>query len=105
MLTDIFFWIVGAILGIIGIVLSTLTSIAAFFTPTFVTDGLNQFFGGIAVFQGILPLVATDGAPGLAGQFGIIDVFGFTITFATAWFLFIAVRWLLGMVPFARIKA
>ena len=50
--------------------------------------------------QGLVPVVATSGYTGLAGSMGLLDLFGYALTFITFWYMFKLVVMIFSMIPF-----
>lgn len=102
MIFDIIFFVIGVFVGIIGQLLSAIGSALVF--PIWISDGLSQFFGRVAVFHGILPLVATPGASGLAGKIGMIDLFGWGLGFLAVMMAVKVIHYFTGWIPFLNIR-
>lgn len=58
--------------------------LAGFFVPTWLNAGIAQILQGGAFAQAFLPLYATPGMTGLAGQMGIMNAFGFLLILMAA---------------------
>lgn len=104
MIASFFLLLIGAVLGLIGVVLSTVTSVFSILVPDFISTGLSSFFETVAVFQGVLPLVPTPGASGIAASVGIIDIFGYAMTIALSLFTVYLILLLLRLTPFLNMR-
>lgn len=104
MIISAIFYVVGALLAVLGLLLGGLTSLFSFVIPDFISAAIVNLFGSVAVFQGVLPIVATPGAGGIAETIGILDVFGFFISFALVFFGFLLIRFLVHAVPWLRMR-
>lgn len=104
MIFSALFVVFGIVLGVIGVVMSTVTSLFTALVPDFLSDGITAGFAQLAIFKGVIPLVATPGAAGLAGTFGIVDLFGFGMTVMLALFTFWLILFILRHIPFADIN-
>jgi len=104
MIVSFFLYVAGIVLAIIGAPLAALTSLFTVLVPEFVTEALASFYGTIAIFQGILPLVATDGAPGIAGTVGILDIFDYVVVVVTAMFTLYMIYTIVRIIPFLSMR-
>jgi len=105
MITLFFLEFIGIILGAITLPLEFVTQVfSGAVVPAFVLGGITTFYESIAIFQGILPLVATSGATGMAGTVGILDLFEYALLVITSLFTMYILFLALKMTPFLGVK-
>jgi len=95
MITSIFYLLGGVFIGLVANILNILT----FTIPDAFETAITQYIAYLGYAQGIIPIVATGGYSGLAGSIGLLDLFGYALSFIGVWYLFKLMIWVFSLIP------
>jgi len=95
MITSVLFLVGGVFISLIASILGFIT----FAIPDVFTTAIQSYIAYLSYAQGIVPVVATPGYTGLAGSIGLLDLFGYGISFVGLWYLFKLIMWVFALIP------